>query len=209
MSRSRARLAADWFAKLRQNAVTNAVEHTDVTDVSSVSDSAVKPNDSPTFNVVTATAFAGDGSALTGVLSKKIDIGGSADLNTYTTDGYYHQNSNSSATSGTNYPANLAGMLTVMADGNMVYQKYQTYNGSGTYQRTKYSSTWYSWDKVLDSGNLTTTGTITSTALTLGTWTITDTGGVLTFSSGSGAKFSITAAGAITAADNVTAYGTP
>tara|TARA_R110001592_G_scaffold21893_3_gene87659 strand:+ start:2159 stop:2467 length:309 start_codon:yes stop_codon:yes gene_type:complete len=102
MSRSRARLAADWFAKLRQNAVTNAVEHTDVTDVSSVSDSAVKLNDSPTF----------------------VD------------------------------------------------------------------------------------GTLTG-ALTLGTWTITDTGGVLTFSSGSGAKFSITAAGDITAADNVTAYGTP
>lgn len=52
-------------------------------------------------------------------------------------------------------------------------------------------------------------GTITSTALTLGTWTITDTGGVLTFSSGGGAKFSINAAGAITAADNVIAYGTP
>ena len=33
MSRSRPRLAADWFAKLRQNAVTNAVEHIDVTDV--------------------------------------------------------------------------------------------------------------------------------------------------------------------------------
>lgn len=30
MSRSRARLAADWFAKLRQNAVTQEVEHTDV-----------------------------------------------------------------------------------------------------------------------------------------------------------------------------------
>lgn len=34
MNRSRARLAADWFAKLRQNAVTNEVEHTDVADVS-------------------------------------------------------------------------------------------------------------------------------------------------------------------------------
>jgi hypothetical protein len=30
MSRSRARLAADWFAKLRQNAETQEVEHTDV-----------------------------------------------------------------------------------------------------------------------------------------------------------------------------------
>jgi hypothetical protein len=35
MGRSRARLASDWFAKLRQNAVTNAVEHIDVTDVAS------------------------------------------------------------------------------------------------------------------------------------------------------------------------------
>lgn len=32
MSKSRARLAADWFAKLRQNAVTQEVEHTDVVD---------------------------------------------------------------------------------------------------------------------------------------------------------------------------------
>ena len=48
-----------------------------------------------------------------------------------------------------------------------------------------------------------------ATTVTLGTWTITDTGGVLTFSSGGSAKFSISAAGAITAADNVIAYGTP
>ena len=41
MSRSRARLAADWFAKLRQNVVTNEVEHTDVADVySDVTDMA-------------------------------------------------------------------------------------------------------------------------------------------------------------------------
>ena len=129
-----------------------------------LADSAVQPNDSPTFGNVTATAFAGDGSSLTGVLRKGPDIGDVADLNTYTTDGYYHQNSNTWAINGTNYPATRAGMLTVTADGSMVYQKYQNYDGSGVYQRTKYNTTWYDWDKVLDSGNLTTTGTLTATA---------------------------------------------
>jgi len=114
---------------------------------------------------VTATSYAGDGSNLAGVLRKGADIGASVDLNTYITDGYYHQNSNANATSGTNYPAALAGMLTVTSDGNMVYQKYQTYDGNGTYQRTKYNvAGWYDWDKILDSGNLTTTGTLTATA---------------------------------------------
>ena len=31
--------------------------------------SAVQPNDSPTFNAVTATSFAGDGSSLTGIVA--------------------------------------------------------------------------------------------------------------------------------------------
>ena len=57
------------------------------------------------------------------------------------------------AGSGTNYPAALAGMLSVQADGNMVYQKYQTFDGSGTYQRTRYNANWYAWDKILDTGN--------------------------------------------------------
>ncbi len=33
MSRSRSRLAADWFAKLRANSVTGVVENTDVVDI--------------------------------------------------------------------------------------------------------------------------------------------------------------------------------
>jgi len=86
-------------------------------------------------------------------LVKGTDIGAAADLNTYTTDGYFHQNANSSATSGTNYPPARAGMLSVQADGSMVYQKYQTFNGDGTRQRTKYQTTWYAWDKILDTGN--------------------------------------------------------
>jgi hypothetical protein len=57
MSRSRARLAADWFAKLRQNAVTNVVEHIDVTDVS---DDVVTNAYSETVFAVTGTAPALD-----------------------------------------------------------------------------------------------------------------------------------------------------
>tara|TARA_R110000772_G_C13160733_1_gene425952 strand:- start:64 stop:756 length:693 start_codon:yes stop_codon:yes gene_type:complete len=82
-----------------------------------------------------------------------VAIGGNVDLNTYTTNGYFHQNSNANATSGSNYPVALAGMLSVQAKSNMVYQHYQTYNGGGSYQRTKYNSTWYAWDKIRDSGN--------------------------------------------------------
>ena len=60
MSRSRARLAADWFAKLRQNAVTNAVEHIDVTDV--VSDVTAVSADVVT-NAYKETVFAVTGTA--------------------------------------------------------------------------------------------------------------------------------------------------
>jgi len=60
MSRSRARLAADWFAKLRQNAVTNAVEHIDVTDV--VSDVTAVSSD-VTTNAYRETVFAVTGTA--------------------------------------------------------------------------------------------------------------------------------------------------
>ena len=64
MSRSRARLAADWFAKLRQNAVTNVVEHIDVTDVS---DTALHSGSSLNAATLTGALPAIDGSALTGI----------------------------------------------------------------------------------------------------------------------------------------------
>ena len=71
MSRSRARLAADWFAKLRQNAVTNAVEHIDVTDVVSdvttVSNTALHSGSSLNAANLTGALPALDGSALTGI----------------------------------------------------------------------------------------------------------------------------------------------
>lgn len=83
---------------------------------------------------------------------KGTDIPGSANLNNYTNPGYYHQNGNSNATSGTNYPANLAGMLTVTADGVMVYQTYQAYGANHTWERKYYNGTWYSWHQIYDSG---------------------------------------------------------
>ncbi len=83
---------------------------------------------------------------------KGTDIPGSANLNSYTSPGYYHQNGNSNATSGTNYPANLAGMLTVTADGVMVYQTYQGYGVNHTWERKYYNGTWYSWHQIYDSG---------------------------------------------------------
>ena len=78
MSRSRARLAADWFAKLRQNAVTNEVEHTNVTDVAAdvadvssdvttVSNTALNSGSSLNAANLTGTLPAIDGSALTGI----------------------------------------------------------------------------------------------------------------------------------------------
>ena len=63
MGRSRARLASDWFAKLRQNATTGIVEHTDVADVDIAS---VKQDDSPTFDTVTATSYTETTSTLSG-----------------------------------------------------------------------------------------------------------------------------------------------
>lgn len=81
----------------------------------------------------------------------KADIPTSADLNTYTIAGLYHQNSTANAAAGTNYPTALAGMLSVTADGVMVYQKYETYNNTGVYVRTYYNGTWYDWLKLLTS----------------------------------------------------------
>jgi hypothetical protein len=94
-----------------------------------------------------------------GLWGKGTDIPSSADLNTYTTDGYYHQNSTNSASTGINYPTPLAGMLRVYSDGVMIYQEYHTFNGSGKYIRTYYNEMWYDWDKVFDTGNFTDNST--------------------------------------------------
>ena len=53
MSRSRSRLAADWFAKLRENSVTSVVEHTDVVDeAASATTTYALASAVPTFTLV-------------------------------------------------------------------------------------------------------------------------------------------------------------
>jgi hypothetical protein len=106
----------------------------------------------------TGTTFAGnlDGTfeslPVTDFFTKGADIGGSVNLNNYTTPGYFHQDSNSNATSGSNYPANVAGMLTVTSDGVFTYQTYQGYGANHTYERKYYNGTWYAWHQIYDSG---------------------------------------------------------
>ncbi|WNM67267.1 minor tail protein [Arthrobacter phage Wyborn] len=66
------------------------------------------------------------------------------DLNSYSS-GFYHQAANAGATTGTNYPVALAGLLEAFTSASMVYQRYTTYNSGTTYTRSKYSTTWYPW----------------------------------------------------------------
>lgn len=95
-----------------------------------------------------------DGVQASYLWKKGVDIPSGANLNSYTTDGYYHQNSTADASAGSNYPVGLAGMLEVTSDGNMVYQRYTVFDGTHTvYIRTRYSSTWYSWAKQWSSLN--------------------------------------------------------
>ena len=95
---------------------------------------------------------------------KGADIGGSADLNNYTTTGYYHQNSNSNTSGASNYPASVAGMLTVTNDGVMIYQIYQGYGANHTYERKYYNGTWNSWHQIYDSGVFTNNSSNWNTA---------------------------------------------
>ena len=92
-------------------------------------------------------------------------LGGSEDLNTKTTPGLYHQNSNADAGTGTNYPAAQAGMLYVMVGEGFYYQTYQTYGGAGTnrfFHRGYYNTTWSAWEETIGTGD---TGTVTNTML--------------------------------------------
>jgi len=79
-------------------------------------------------------------------------IGDNEDLNNYVIAGLYHQNHNEYAQNGLNYPAGLAGMLTVKADGIMVYQEYWTYGQNNIkYIRTRYNGVWENWRQLADT----------------------------------------------------------
>ena len=96
------------------------------------------------------------GATFTGVVKGMIpeEIGGSVNLNDYVTTGIYHQQANSQAGSGTNYPVAEAGMLTVTtgASANFVYQVYQAFGAGNNriYWRGKYLTGWSAWRQLRD-----------------------------------------------------------
>lgn len=70
------------------------------------------------------------------------------DLDTVTTPAIYHQATNSSAASGSNYPEAQAGIMQVWtAGGAITMQLYITYNTGRVYTRTRYNTTWTPWAK--------------------------------------------------------------
>ena len=111
-------------------------------------------------NATTATTLT------TPAMIQGTDIPTAANLNNYTTPGFFHQNSNANAAAGTNYPTAVAGMLEVLADGVMVYQRYTLFNSGIIYTRSYYNGTWYAWRLVVDTSS---TGTVTSTMIADGT----------------------------------------
>lgn len=104
------------------------------------------------------------------------DIPGSADLDTYTTAGIYHQGLNAQAASGSNYPIAEAGLLEVYTGGSMVYQRYTHFSTGTIYTRSKYLTTWYAWDLVLDDGNFNSYAPTLTGGGASGTWSINVTG---------------------------------
>lgn len=92
------------------------------------------------------------------------DLVASANLNDYTTTGFYVQ---ANTPSGSDYPAAYAGVLTVISDGTNVFQQYQVVgvaeSGSAsstnkTWWRFYYGGSWKVWRTFVTSGEFTTLG---------------------------------------------------
>lgn len=72
-----------------------------------------------------------------------------SNLNDCIETGWWHQNTNAGAASGSNYPTGAAGLLEVInyltsASGTL-YQRYTTFDGSALYIRTRRGTTWNAW----------------------------------------------------------------
>lgn len=81
-------------------------------------------------------------------LVRGTEIDGPVNLNTLTESGVYTQSLTAQATSGTNYPVGLAGLLEVVNNGNnLTWQTYTPFGdyGSTLYKRGRYNSTWSPW----------------------------------------------------------------
>lgn len=109
--------------------------------------------------IMNATQGTGGGDAvrydyLTDQLPKRASsIGASKDLNTYQTPGFYVQPATADATSGSNYPVDLAGTLLVLksAGVSQIYITYSTDGNRRIYYRNFYSNTWGAWTTVYDT----------------------------------------------------------
>ena len=114
----------------------------------------------------TNTTYTGSkGIALSGTdfRIKGNEIPGSTNLNDYRATGFYAQNANADAASGSNYPVDKAGILQVINDdyGNGLHttQLYSEYNSTRYYIRTYYSGSWQAWRDLSQDTNTNTTYT--------------------------------------------------
>ncbi|APU01112.1 tail fiber protein [Aeromonas phage 31.2] len=77
-------------------------------------------------------------------------IGASANLNNYQTPGYYYQDSNANAVSGSNYPTQQAGALVVTKAAGII-QEYTVYGTGVRFIRAFYTNVWSAWATIYDS----------------------------------------------------------
>ncbi|MEO9385515.1 tail fiber protein [Chromobacterium phragmitis] len=84
-------------------------------------------------------------------LTMRPQLGDKVDLNNIVDDGLYHNPYDAYASNGANYPVAQAGLLFVYADGQMVYQQYQSYYNAGCWYRCRYRGNWTQWQKLADA----------------------------------------------------------
>ena len=111
-------------------------------------------------NAATARGTLGIGA---GIPQDSVAIPGSANLNSYTTPGFYHQPLNTDAESGSNYPSPHAGALTVVRTGVLgsghaqIYNRYSSVSlgGPAMFIRAQLDDgSWSSWEELLSSRSL-------------------------------------------------------
>ncbi|WP_286963726.1 tail fiber protein [Brevundimonas sp.] len=76
-----------------------------------------------------------------------------SDLNLCITPGFYRQPLDAGATDGANYPVGAAGMIEVLAHGNVVEQRYTRPSSGDVFHRGSIGGAWSAWRKFWDSGN--------------------------------------------------------
>ncbi|WP_242688053.1 pyocin knob domain-containing protein [Photorhabdus stackebrandtii] len=87
------------------------------------------------INITSQDIFAG----------QAINLGGSANLDSYKTPGIYYQESNAHAKNGSNYPEPFAGSLIVLKAAGVI-QRYFVYNSSRVYTRSQFhDNPWTPW----------------------------------------------------------------